>query len=168
MNTLIRPIALAIGVFMAPFSSSYAQSASPSSDTQDRLGLLLNVPFDGSGFKFADAILSLAYQNADVTGNGNVSGWQVSIGSRLNKFTPIFSTSALAGSRCTYGSIGVSYGDGKWGLPVFIYASNLQLGLSNAGSFGGAQVGVSSLECFKRYVPSEVTSIDDVPEDLGA
>lgn len=129
-------------------------TTSGNNDTQDRVGLLLNVPFDGTGFKFADAIISLAYQNGQVSGSGNVSGWQVAIGTRLTKFTPMFSASALAGERCTYGTAGVSYGDGKWGLPVFIHASHLQLGLTNAGGFGGIQLGASSLECFKRFVPN--------------
>jgi hypothetical protein len=142
-----RPIALAVSLLVGFSSAAHAGQ-------QDQLGLMLNIPFDSAGMQFKDAVLNLVYRNANINSNNHVDGWQLTFGSRLNTFSPVFSVSGLSGDRCAYGSLGVSYGGGQWGIPFFINGPYAQLGLANVGGFGGVQMGVSSLGCFKRYVPS--------------
>ncbi|MEK8086952.1 hypothetical protein WNB94_11065 [Aquabacterium sp. A3] len=144
-----------------------AMAGTTTSSHQSRLGVQVNLPFDGSGFKFQQTTLHLVFQKADVSQSDSVNGWQVSVGSRLNSFTPFFGASALRGSRCTYVSVGVSYGAGQWGLPLFINGPFSSLGLLNQGGLGGLSAGVGSLDCFDRYVPAtpaaSVTEPDTPP-----
>lgn len=120
---------------------------------QERVGLALNVPFSGQGVLFKDATVSLIYQRAEVRDGGRVSGWQLSVGSALQAFSPVLAVSGLVGERCAQGSLGVSYGAGRWGLPVALQGPYVQLGLGNVGGLGGAFAGASTLGCFKRYDP---------------
>lgn len=149
-----RHIALAVATLCGFTSLAHADSTVH--PRQDRAGLMLNIPFDSRGLVFKESVLSLIYQSARV--KSSASGWQLAFGSKLNNFSPVFAVSALGGDRCGYATIGVSYGDGKWGLPIGLYGPHVQVGLSNIGGFGGFQVGLSSLGCFKRYTPPTTTT----------
>jgi hypothetical protein len=142
-------ISQAVLILMGLTSAAHADTTVY--DRQERAGLMLNIPFDSTGLKFKDSVLSLVYQDARV--KSSVTGWQLAFGSKLTSFSPVFAVSAIGGDRCGYGAVGVSYGDGKWGLPIGIYGPYIQVGLANSGGFGGFQAGLSSLGCFKRYAP---------------
>lgn len=141
-------IALAIATYVG--LTSLAQADTTPFDRQERGGLMLNIPFDSNGLVFKDTVLSLVFQSAKV--KSSTYGWQLAFGSKLNTFSPVFAVSALGGDRCAYGTVGVSYGEGQWGLPVSLHGPYIQLGMRNVGGFGGFQTGLSTLGCFKRYV----------------
>ncbi len=144
----IRSVPLAVAALLG---ATLAHADTTIYDRQERAGLMLNIPFDSKGFVFKDSSLSLVYQNAKV--KSSATGWQIALGIKLASFSPTVALSALGGDRCGYGTVGVSYGEGKWGLPVGIYGPYVQVGLSNIGGFGGFQAGLSTLGCFKRYTP---------------
>lgn len=146
-------IALAIAAYVG--MTSMAQADTTPFDRQERGGLMLNIPFDSHGLAFKDAVLSLVFQSAKV--KSNAYGWQLAFGSKLNSFSPVFAVSGLAGDRCGQATVGLSYGDGKWGVPISIQGPYVQIGMSNVGGFGGFQAGLNSMGCFKRYAPPAVT-----------
>jgi hypothetical protein len=149
-----RQIALAAATLCSLTGLAHADDTMYS--RQERAGLMLNIPFDSRGLVFKESVLSLIYQNAQV--KSSATGWQLAFGSKLTSFSPVFAVSALGGDRCGYATVGVSYGDGKWGLPVGLYGPYVQIGLSNIGGFGGFQFGLNSLGCFKRYTPPTTTT----------
>ncbi|RZL05768.1 MAG: hypothetical protein EOP40_19285, partial [Rubrivivax sp.] len=147
-----RHVAVAVLTLFGMHAAAWADTTSVKH--QERVGLALNVPFSGQGVLFKQATVSLVYQQASVRESGRVAGWQVSIGSGLQSFSPVFAVAGLAGERCGQGSIGVSYGAAGWGLPVALQGPHVQVGLANTGGIGGAFAGVSTLGCFKRYEPA--------------
>lgn len=148
-----RPHRIAAAVLALFGAGTTAWADSTPFRHQERVGLALNIPFSGQGMLFKEAVLSLVYQKASVRESGRVAGWQVSMGSGLQAFSPVFAVSGMAGERCGQASIGVSYGAGGWGVPLALQGPYVQVGLANTGGLGGAVAGISTLGCFKRYEP---------------
>lgn len=152
---------IALAVFILVGAQHDVMAESTPFKRQERVGLALNIPFGGQGILFKDATVSLVYQKAEV--DNHVAGFQLSVGSTLHTFSPVFALGALGGERCTYASLGVSYGPGGWGIPVALHGPHVQVGLNNVGGFGGAFAGISTMGCFKRYEPPAVAAPVPVP-----
>lgn len=151
MQSLPQRHLIALAVAACVGMTSLAHADTTPFDRQERGGLMLNIPFDSRGLVFKDTVLSLVFQSAKV--KSSAYGWQLAFGSKLNSFSPVFAISAIGGDRCGQATVGVSYGEGKWGVPIGIQGPYVQVGLSNVGSFGGFQAGLNTMGCFKRYAP---------------